>query len=164
MTGCRQEAQERHYKEIIMDAPSAGNLTWQIPLGWKQGAGDQMRLVRFYSMAHPQDIDCSITALSGDAGGMQANLVRWLGQLDIAASDEVINQLEDSAQTLSSEDHHEIKVFDFTTFETNSNKSMLAAVMSLDGLTVFIKMTGSPDTLAANRANYFQLLSSMRLR
>jgi len=162
LAGCSQAPQERHYKEIVIDAPSANSLVWQVPAGWVQGAGDQMRLVTFYSVNDPRAIDCSITTLTGEAGGLDANLERWLGQLGISSTDEILNGLEQSAQSVTSADGHEIKVFDLTHLQGISNKSMLAAVMNLEGLTVFIKMTGVKDALDANRENYLQLLSSIK--
>ncbi len=171
-SSCEQKSQERHYTEIVLEAPqvnspnipaATGILSWAVPQGWKEEPGEGMRLATFYLIADPDAIDCSIVSLAGPVGGLNANLERWLRQLGLQASDDSLNQLTSSVQILKTKDGLEIKVFDFTTLQTQglpSDKSMIAAMIVLDQTTVFVKMTGSVESVEKNKVNFLKLLGS----
>ncbi len=149
----------------FIEAPTTQNLlNWVNPQGWKQEAGKHMRMASFQQIAMPDAIDCYIIALAGPAGGLEANLGRWLGQLGLDASQNTINQLISSAQDIKTKDGLDIKVFDFTGLQAKagpSDKSMMAAMISLESTTVFIKMTGSIGSVVQNKDNYLKLLGSV---
>ncbi|MBL8014231.1 MAG: hypothetical protein JNN05_10320, partial [Candidatus Omnitrophica bacterium] len=108
LTGCTERNTERVYEEVVikpeesvaaftmdphagMQMPSAmtgvvspdANVKWQVPNGWSEIAGGGMRIVSFRNVKEPEAIDVSIVSLSGPAGGLQANLIRWAGQIDL---------------------------------------------------------------------------------
>jgi len=149
----------------LVDAPTSQNiLAWVSPEGWREEAGKHMRMASFHPTADPKAIDCYIIALAGPAGGLEANLERWLDQLGLQASNDNVKQLFASSQILKTKDGLEIKVFDFTTLQTKgspSNKSMMAAMIELDKTTVFVKMTGSIGSVNQNKDNFLKLLGSI---
>jgi hypothetical protein len=149
----------------FVEAPTSQNfLAWGCPEGWNEEAGTHMRMVSFHPIADPKAIDCYIIALSGPAGGLEANLERWLGQLGIQASDDNMRQLTSSAQILKTKDGLDAKVFDFTILQTQgspSDQSMIVAMIPLDKTTVFIKMTGSIGSVKQNKGNFLKLLGSI---
>ena len=138
-SSCEQKPQVRHYTEIIVEAPQVNTpslpdasvpvdthvgsnmFTWVVPQGWKEEAAGGMRLATFHLIADPNAFDCDIVALAGPAGGLEANLERWLGQLGISASDDHLHALTDSVQILRTKDGLEIKVFDFTALQTKAS-------------------------------------------
>lgn len=148
--------------------PSAGMnsdlLAWGLPEGWKQEAGIHMRMATFHSIAAPQAIDCSIIALPGPAGGLEANLERWLGQLGLQASDDYLKQLLMSVQDVVTKGGLDTKVFDFTALHPQgspSDESMIVAMMEVDQMTVFVKMTGSIEAVKENKGRFLKLLGSI---
>ena len=149
----------------IIEAPVTQNiLAWVTPDGWSQEAGKHMRMASFHLSVDPNAIDCYIIALAGPAGGLEANLQRWLGQVGLDASDSNVNQLSASAQELKSKDGLDIKVFDFTILQSQgsaADKSMMAAMIPLDQTTVFVKMTGSIQSVKQNKDNFLKLLGSI---
>jgi hypothetical protein len=149
----------------IIEAPNSQNfLAWSDPDGWKEEAGKHMRMASFLQADDPKAIDCYIIALAGPAGGLEANLQRWLDQLGLGASDDNVKQLIASVQTLKTKDGLEIKFFDFTVMQPQGNptdKTMLAAMIALDKTTVFVKMTGSIASVKQNKDNYLKLLGSI---
>ena len=149
----------------LIEAPTSQNiLAWVNPEGWKEEAGKHMRMASFHSIADPKAIDCYIIALAGPAGGLEANLERWLGQLGFQPSDDLIKKISTSAQVLQTKDAFEARIFDFTALQTQgspSDKSMLAAMIALDKTTVFIKMTGSIESVKANKGNFLKLIASI---
>jgi hypothetical protein len=149
----------------IIDTPTSQNiLAWVSPDGWKEEAGMHMRIASFHPIADPNSIDCYIIALAGPAGGLEANLERWLGQLGLQPSDDNVNQLTKSAQIFNTKDGLEVKVFDFTTLQTQGNssdKSMIVAMIPVGQTTVFVKMTGSIESVKQNKDNFLNLLRSI---
>ena len=149
----------------LIEAPTSQNLlTWQAPEGWSEEAGKHMRMVSFHAAADPKAIDCYIIGLAGPAGGAEANLQRWLGQLGLDPSDDNVKALMVAAQTVNTKDGLACKVFDFTAMQAKApatDKSMLAAMIGLDKTTVFVKMTGSMDAIKNNRVNFLILLGSI---
>jgi len=173
LSSCGHKPQERHYKEIIIEpeaaAPAAGipvaspGLSWDLPQGWKQIPADGMRLASFQLLVHPQSFDCYILALPGAAGGMEANLKRWLGQLGLTSSDADINKLLATSQVFKTRDGVDAKVFDFTVlYQQDTDKSMLAAIINLGDTTVFVKMTGAGVVLRQNKDDFLKLIGSLR--
>jgi hypothetical protein len=132
-------------------------LTWAVPSGWIQQPGSAMRLATL----HPADdstLDCSIVSLPGGAGGLEANLKRWIGQINLDITDERLTQF------ISASHGH---IFDFTQLQKGidpSTKSMIAAMIELDGTMVFVKMTGTIDSIHKHKDKFLALVKSVRLK
>jgi len=172
--GCGQKSHERHYMEIVDQASEVNTpgdtltknnvLNWVSPKGWREEAGTDMRLASFHQVDDPAQIDCYIVALSGAAGGLDANLGRWMRQLGIEASGDDLKILINLAQTLKTKGGFEARIFDFSALQTHgssSDKSMLAAMISLGQTTIFVKMTGSIESVKQNKANFLKLIGSI---
>lgn len=149
----------------IISAPTSQNLlAWASPDGWKEEAGAHMRMASFRMVADPKAIDCSIIALSGPAGGLEANLNRWTGQLGLQVSEDHLKQLLISVENLKTKGGLEVKVFDFTHLQAQgspSDKSMLVGMIAVDQTTVFVKMTGTMETVKQNKDHFLKLVGSM---
>jgi hypothetical protein len=149
----------------LIDMPTSQNfLAWVSPKGWKEEAGKHMRLVTFHTIADPKAIDCYIIALAGPAGGLEANLERWLGQLNLQATNDNVKQLSASAQIVNTKDGLEAKVFDFSTLQSQgspTDESMVVAMIALDKTTVFVKMTGTIGSVKQNKDNFLKLVGSI---
>jgi len=149
----------------IIEAPTQQNiLNWVSPQAWKEEPGRHMRMVSFHLIADPQAIDCYIIALAGPAGGLEANLERWLGQLGLPTSSAYVDQLIVSAQGLKTKDGLDVKVFDFSALQAQGNltdKTMIASMIPVGQTTVFVKMTGSMSSVKQNKDNFLKLLGSI---
>jgi hypothetical protein len=149
----------------LVDAPVSQNiLAWVSPDGWKEEPGKHMRMASFHLIADPGAIDCYIIALAGPAGGLEANLERWAGQLGLEASDDNMKALTSSVQTIETKDGLGINVYDFTHLQSQgslSDKSMMVAMIALDKTTVFVKMTGTIGSVKQNKDDFLKLLGSI---
>ncbi len=173
LAGCEQKPVERQYTEVIIEAPKAeipammpavhaADLTWTLPQGWMEGAAQGMRLATFHLKNAPKDIDVSIVALDGMAGGLQANLGRWLGQIQLSVSEDALTKLIARAQTVKTTGPIEAKIYDFTALTDGEDTgSMIAAMMFINGKTVFVKMTGSKDHCRRQKDNLLGLVRSI---
>ena len=59
---------------------AADGLAWDAPAGWVQKPPRMMRVVTF-SPKDAAGTECYVTVLSGDAGGTEANINRWMLQM-----------------------------------------------------------------------------------
>ncbi|MDE2008674.1 MAG: hypothetical protein KGJ09_01190 [Candidatus Omnitrophica bacterium] len=139
--------------------------TWIIPQGWKQGPAKMMRLVSFYKEGAPDAFDCYIVALPGTAGGQEANLKRWMGQVDIDPSDANYQKLLDNARTIQTQGGLQARFYDLTLLQQEaSDKSMIAAIIATGDTTIFVKMTGTRAHVKQNQKGFLELLKSLGLK
>ncbi len=171
LSSCQQQPQERHYTEINIEAvqvavPSvsaaADMLTWEIPTGWRQVAGEGMRVVTFQLISDAKAIDCSIVALGRMAGTLEANLRRWMGQIQLQASSQELKTLIDAAASVRIKSGQEAHIFDFTNLP--SDQSMIVSMITMEDATVFVKMTGSVVLVKENKNGFLKLLGSISRR
>jgi len=181
-SGCQQKSQESHYKEIVLQAPQVNTpsvpvasvpadphvgLDWVAPQGWKQEAGGGMRLATFHLLSDAKAIDCSIVSLGGMAGGLEANLRRWMGQIGVRATEDELSALISSAPSTKIKSGQEGKIFDFTTLQSRpklTDKSMMVVMVTMDEATLFVKMAGTVDTVGKNKSDFFKLVGSIEYR
>jgi hypothetical protein len=67
--------------------PPRPELVWETPEGWREAEPTQFRAVNFVIAGDPP-IECYLTILSGDAGGLAANANRWRQQMSQPPSSE----------------------------------------------------------------------------
>jgi hypothetical protein len=145
-------------------APTESSISWTVPEGWKEEPPSPMRLATFHSVKDSDSIDCSIISLGGPAGGVEANLTRWLGQLGLASSSDILKSLMKEAPVVKTKDGMEIKVYDFSSLQKGaeaSDKSMMAAMIQVENSTIFIKLTGSLEEVKQNKGPFLELLGSI---
>ena len=147
-------------------APALESVHWTTPEGWESATGSGNRLG---TITVPQDgaeepITGTITMFPGDVGGIEANVDRWIGQLGIEhpgadARDEFLN-----AQTsFVTEGGYPALLLDFRTLETaeKAEKSMLAAIVTRDDSTVFVKFTANAASMDSVKPGFLALTKSI---
>jgi hypothetical protein len=178
---CSREPEVRRYEEITFQsapknapaAPMAGGkgmmggnvptaalrLAWDTPAGWTVKSGGSMRLATFLV----DGAECSLSAFPGNTGGVEANLRRWLGQLDAEASGEQISGLVQRATSFTAKGGWSGQAYDLTSaLPDGATNGMRAAIIPVDGQSVFVKMMGPPDVLDKQRAAFEALCQSLR--
>lgn len=188
LTGCEQKSPERQYTEVVIEAPKAGmsamtdphagmdisavgnmmpeanapDLTWTLPQGWMEGTAGGMRLATFHLRNDPKNIDVSIVVLDGMAGGLESNLSRWLGQIQLPAAENDLKKLIAEAQSVRTRGQWEAKIYDLTGLTRDGNAaSMIVAVISADSKTVFVKMTGNKNNCLQQKDSFLGLVRSI---
>ena len=125
------------------------SLSWTTPNNWVEKKATDFRLASYDVNAPNGDIvDLSITVFPGDAGGIKSNVNRWRRQINLTPLD--LNQLMNKSLTQSSM-LGEFYIFDL--YNESNNQAMIAAILPCYDKsnsiieTIFVKMTGSIDTL-----------------
>lgn len=189
--GCQDRPAERVYNEVIIkpegmtpalamnphvgmepmpgmsNAPAPRSpVQWTVPDGWEEVRGGGMRIVSFRNRQDPQAIDVSIVSLSGPAGGLEANLIRWGGQIgiDLQSDPTKLKSLMSAAETLKTSDGSSAQIYDFRSVHKNedpSGKNIVAAMTVVGDSTIFVKMTGSEQAIESNLASFKALTQSL---
>lgn len=135
-------------------APSPSSpITYQLPPGWTQQPGADMR---FATLNGPEHMQIAITVFPGDVGGPLANVNRWRRQMDLPpiAQDQLgksITSVDTKAGAAS--------VVDLS----NNNQRMLAAMLPLQSQTWFFKMTGPTNAVGKYADDYMAILKSVSM-
>ncbi len=138
-------------------------LEWQAPEGWSKGADRPVRLVT-YTAGPADEVECYVTILSGNAGGVEMNVNRWrqemgeppLGGMGLAGLPEV-EVLGQAAKLVEAEGDYAGK-----TGEQMESAKMLGVIAPLDDQVVFVRMTGPRDAVRAERDNFIRFCESLQ--
>jgi hypothetical protein len=164
----RQSTTDRNMPSVPEKAPvqqdKNTSLHWTTPEGWNEEGGSGMRLATFTVASEKQSAACSLVVLGGAAGGLEANTRRWLGQLNIEAPPpEKLAEFLDRQLRIESTGGFDGVVVDLTEMgPAEDGTSMLAALYSINGTTLFIKFTGPLDLLKSEKNHFIALCKSIR--
>jgi hypothetical protein len=179
VAGCGlREPEWRTYEETRTSAgapprPSAppqavsgsASIRWTTPAGWTEQAASGMRLATFSVEREGHSATCTIVSLGGAAGGIEANVVRWLGQLGQPEPprEELESFIARQAHVHGPGGFHGTLV-DLTELGEPSPEapSMLAALLNAADATLFVKMTGPKKMLSEEKPSFTSLCESLR--
>ncbi|HEY8240193.1 MAG TPA: hypothetical protein VIH35_02040 [Kiritimatiellia bacterium] len=177
LTSCSErKAEVRSYREIVIEAPAhvhqpetaeqpaatgtKKHLTWTCPDGWTEQPGNNMRLATF--LVGPDKIECTIVSFPGDAGGVKANVKRWLGQLTVEIADDVLDAFLKKQPATTTQGGLPCTIFDFSELTAaRGGASMLAGMAAAGSETVFVKLMGPGPLLASEKERFLQLCESL---
>ena len=155
-------------------AESAGGVRWTAPAGWKSEAPRPMRAATYSitPVAGDQGVaECVVNYFGpGQAGGVEANLERWKGQMlgrDGKPAPATVEKRTVRGVSM-------VVVDTSGTFTgmggpmTTSAKPvpayrLLGAIIDAPGGSLFFKFTGPANTIAAQKKNFDQILASIQL-
>lgn len=196
LVGCNGEPQPRTYSEVAfkelprrssgsgMGALPASNaspvdikVTWDLPEGWlMRDSSNAMRVgsfavpdPEFANMGEPDPkaLDVSVVQLAGDAGGLAANIMRWMGQVGLIASQEDLKALIEGAAMLKVRTGQEGLYIDFTdklSGDMTQSKSIYGAIIATPDYTVFVKAMGEREKLVKAKAAIKTFCESLSIR
>lgn len=164
--GCRRDRIRRYRvsKEIRKPAPAAAGpaLDWHAPQAWASETPGPAQLARFrIDGSDNSQAVASITALTGEAGGLLANVNRWRTQLGLEAATETDSVTEKVATgvgqallvSLTGEPAGE-----------KAGRAMLVAVLPHEGETWFFKIVGDGKVVEAARPGLLTMLTKLHPR
>ena len=129
---------------------------WQVPAGWKAAGPKPMRLASFDIPDAAGNGDVSISKLSGNGGGLLANVNRWRGQVGLAP-------LEAGALAANSKTVATAGGDSGTWVElVGTEKTILGAIVARGEVSWFFKLTAPAAGAAQNRDAFEQFVRSIR--
>ena len=146
-------------KNIQSDSSSENNLKWDIPKGWIKSSGSKMRLASYNVPYSDGYGDLSVMTLSGDGGGVQANINRWRAQIDL--ENQNISDINKTA------DKRKNNMGNYQIFEIinsqSKEKAFLSAIMPTREGTVFIKLSISEAGISEVKDDFIYFCDSFKL-
>lgn len=143
-------------------------LAWDAPKEWMEKEGSGLRLATFSGTDPDAMVETSIISLGGSAGGMVANVTRWMQQIqiDVPAQSELENFVnrQEKFSTLS---NFSGQLVDFTSLQGNAGPdapSMMVAIVERGDTRIFVKMTGSKQAVLQNRDRLRDFAKSIRVK
>jgi hypothetical protein len=139
--------------------PPTNPASWTKPDSWTEKALSEMRLGSFeVAGANGESADVSITAFPGDAGGLDSNVNRWREQVHQPALES--EQLAQSWQEEAVDGVPTIIVDVQSPSGAEKASAILGSVMRTADRTWFVKMTGPPELLKAQKDNFLHFVRS----
>ncbi|MCA9407200.1 MAG: hypothetical protein KC733_00790 [Candidatus Omnitrophica bacterium] len=152
---------QQKLEQSIVDAP----INWKVPEGWREQKGNNMRLVTFYSENPMAPVETSIISLAGNAGGLSANVIRWMQQISIPVpNEEELNSFLDKQNKMQLENNISVLIIDFSPLQNDQRETtptIMAAIINNNLSRVFVKMTGSKKDVVHNKSAFESLLKSI---
>ncbi len=141
-----------------------GPLEWQVPEGWTPVEGSQMRMANF-RFGEQQEGECYLAHLDGSGGGLAANVNRWRSQLGLKEIGEgavaalpVIEMLGGGAALVDISGT-------YTGMRDKTPKPgsrLLGAILSLGEYSLFVKMIGPAEIVAAEQDNFLAFCKGLK--
>jgi len=186
-TACGGEKEVRKYQEeqptpkpgkLSMSSPHTGGMPgsnpamqphfkWDVPTGWtEEPKTGGMRLATFSIKTGGKTAECTMIPLSGDAGGLQANVERWLDQVKstgTAIPDKVNADtlMKNHLEKFLTKAQFPGELVDFTPVTPKpTDQTFIVAVIPIEGASVFVKLMGEKSILAENKGKFKALCES----
>lgn len=145
----------------------SGKLLWDTPIGWREEQKPStMRLASFTIKDDRGEAICTVIPLKGDGGGLKLNVIRWLDQLNIKLSSESeVDSFIGRQQRFNTSGGLPAVFVDFTALSpsTDTGTSILVGIVTLEGATVYVKMTGDASLLKTRKDRFLSLLKSLKI-
>jgi len=142
----------------------AGGLTWNLPDGWTELPTSSMRQANFLVLGDER-AECYLTVLSGEGGGLLANVNRWRKQMGLEPTDE---------QTLASAPRATLLGEPALLVDLEGTWSGMSGDAASDGYRLvgllavgggqarFLKMIGPAERIADQKLAFLALAASFR--
>ncbi len=151
-------------------------VTWVLPESWQvKDSANAMRIGSFAASdpslantgeADPNAVDVSVVQLAGDAGGLKANIARWMGQVGIKATAEEMDGLIKTAshfKTGTGQDGMYVDLTEKLSGDMTQSKTIFGAVVQTHEYTVFVKGMGETAKVIAQKKRIMAFCQSLRI-
>jgi hypothetical protein len=148
---------------VTMPPPS--EVAWTVPDGWTVRPAEGMRRATFVFEEGGQALECALTSLAGEAGGVPANVTRWAGQIGLAVPPERLRAFVDALPERKTAAGHAMWIADFTPLDDGraaDAPTMIAAIVRRPADTLFLKLTAPKPVIESRRAAFEALAASLR--
>ncbi|MBW8889578.1 MAG: hypothetical protein JF616_17620 [Fibrobacteres bacterium] len=160
-----------------MAAPPADiKVTWTLPKGWvPKDSANAMRVGSFAAMdpnlansgeIDPNAVDVSVVQLGGTAGGLEANIRRWMGQVGLKASPEEMEGIIKKAPRFKTATGQEGMLIDLTGMlsgDMTQSKTIYGAIVQTEEYTVFVKAMGDFAQVKKQKPQVAAFCKSLRI-
>ncbi|MEN8153363.1 MAG: hypothetical protein ABFR75_05015 [Acidobacteriota bacterium] len=180
-SSCSKKDEVRSYKEKIVkkDIPQGfhgkntmestvkkTDIKWETPEDWKLAENaSKLRIATYSFKSGDKEALCTMIPLSGDGGGIFANVQMWLSTLKKEEAKEAeIKEFISKQKKFKTSDSHEGIFLDFTEITgKESGNSIIVSIITLHNKTLFIKFSGDTSLVIQNREKLMALSKSINI-
>ena len=142
-------------------APAGPTPTWTVPAGGETGPLAQFLVAKFLiAGAGDAKAEVNVSQLSGDGGGLLANVNRWRKQLGAAPMAEA--DLAGLATVTAAGVPAKVVEFSGTNPRTGKPAQLVGVVLPLGGQTWFYKLMGDAEVVAQQKAALLSFVQSAK--
>jgi hypothetical protein len=156
--------------------PADIKVTWKLPEGWvPKDSSNGMRIGSFAAMdpklaqsgeIDPNAVDVSVVNLAGTAGGLEANIRRWMGQVGLKATAEEMAAFVKQAprfKTATGQTGLFIDLTGMLSGDMTQSKTIYGAIVQTEEYTVFVKAMGDFAKVKEQKPQVAALAKSLRI-
>ncbi len=176
---CSKKDEVRSFKEEItdkkpvvdshghgMNVPGATetNIKWDTPEGWISiKTESKLRLATYSIKAGDKEAICTIIPLSGDAGGLKANVQMWLASIaEKELSESEVDNFISKQKKFKTRSNNDGIFIDFTDVTGKEfDLSIAVSIINFPGKTLFVKLNGDKEVVRKNIDKIFKLSKSI---
>lgn len=171
--GCKDRSEPINYTEPIPEAasmmaehgPDDGHnhavqekqLAWTLPSGWIESKASGMIMSKI-TVPEVSGALITLVQLGGTGGGMNPNIQRWAGQLGLPQLSDA--ELITVKQTFE-HDAAKATFIDFNVLSSVKEASMKVCVLEYPDFTLFLKVKGPKEAIAALSDEFLSLAQSI---
>ena len=139
-----------------------GKPNWQVPAGWQEMPAAQFLLAEYaIAGANGAKAEVNVASLSGDGGGMLANVNRWRRQIGLGAVDE--NGLAGMTTSMDVTGGRATLVdLNGTDGRTGQPTRLIGVVVPMNGQTWFYKLMGDAKVVESQKAAFTQFVQGVK--
>ncbi len=145
-------------------APAAADAgtkpTWTVPADWKEGQLAQFLVAKFIIGSSDATAAVNVSSLSGDGGGLAANVNRWRAQLGLAPFAET--DLADLPTIEASGGKARLVEIAGTDARTSKPARLTGLVLPLGNQTWFYKLMGDANVVSAQKDAFIKFVQSAK--
>jgi len=153
-----------HGHGVDISRPTKSDLKWDIPEGWTSiKANSKLRLATYSIKSGGKEAICTVVPLSGDAGGLKANIQMWLASTsEKNLSEEELKKFISKQEKFKTKDGKEGIFIDFSEMTGKEpDLTIGVSVITYPKKTLFIKMTGNIGVVKSNKDKMLKLSKSI---
>jgi hypothetical protein len=157
-------------------APADIKVTWTLPAGWvPKDSSNGMRIGSFAAMdpkladtgeIDPNAVDVSVVNLAGAAGGLEANIRRWMGQVGLKASAQEMAEFLKQAPGFKTATGQTGLIIDLTGMlsgDMTQSKTIYGSIVQTGEYTVFVKAMGDFARVKEQKPQVAAFSKSLRI-
>jgi hypothetical protein len=190
LAGCNRSDLPRTYDEIgfhpkgkspvseMMNAsPVDVEINWVKPGNWvMKDSTNGMRTASFAVVdsslmnmgeVDPNAVDVSVTHFAGNAGGIDRNIQRWMGQIGLHLDSVALADFIHKAKPFTTQSNEKGIFVDFTTMlsgDLTQDKTIFGAIVPTESYTVFVKAMGERRQVEAAKNTVEAFCRSLHMK
>jgi hypothetical protein len=145
-------------------ATASAKLPWVVPDGWTAKASSGMRIASYeVKAADGRSVDISVVPLGGQSGSLLDNVNRWRNELKLAPITEASLDTEVKGVPIGTTTGKLVNlVSEGANLEGKFKERTLAAILDLEGTTIFFKLRGEAQLALENEPKFRAWLQSVQ--